>query len=29
VSTISDAQAEVLKALKVNKPIKNEQMSLL
>jgi len=29
VSTISDAQAQVLYALKVNKPIKNEQMSLL
>jgi uncharacterized protein YifN (PemK superfamily) len=29
VSTISDAQAQVLNALKVNKPIKNEQMSLL
>ena len=29
LSTISDAQAQVLNALKVNKPIKNEQMSLL
>ena len=29
VSTISDEQAQVLNALKVNKPIKNEQMSLL
>jgi hypothetical protein len=29
VSTISDAQAQMLNALKVNKPIKNEQMSLL
>jgi len=29
VSTISEAQAQVLNALKVNKPIKNEQMSLL
>jgi hypothetical protein len=28
VSTISEAQAQVLNALKVNKPIKNEQMSL-
>jgi hypothetical protein len=29
VSTISDAQAQVFNALKVNKPIKNEQLSLL
>jgi transposase len=29
VSTISEAQAQVLNALKVNKSIKNEQMSLL
>ena len=29
VSTISDAQAQVLNALKVSKPIKNEQISLL
>ncbi len=29
VSTISDAHAQVFNALRVNKPIKNEQMSLL
>ncbi len=29
VSTISDAHAQVFNALKVSKPIKNEQMSLL
>ncbi len=29
VSTISNAQAQVRNTLKVNKPIKNEQMSLL